>query len=215
MVSYKNILDHVKTWEGGLVFFNKENQWTNQGIQWTTYKALAPKLLGIQNPTVEGLKTMSEAQAEVFIKYFWDKATFNNSITNQAAANAFFEMLWGGGAYGIKWLQNVIGVYADGKVGPKTVSAANKYPSSILINEVMARYQSLADKDPSRYSFAINGWRNRWNNLYLISKQYFQTITDEMKKTVLDSKKKSNNFIWYFPLALFVGFLGYKKYIKK
>jgi lysozyme family protein len=209
MVSYKNILAHVKKWEGGLVFFEKENQYTNQGIQWTTYRALAPELLGIKNPTIEGLKNMSLAQAEKFIQYFWNKATFNNSITNQAAANAFFEMFWGGGVSGIKWLQRVIGVNADGRVGPKTVAAANEFPSSVLVDEVMKRYQFLADSNPTRYSFAIRGWRNRWIDLFKISKQYFQEMTDELREIVVRAKKKNKN-VWYIPAILVLAFLGYK-----
>ena len=116
MASFNNILNHVRKWEGGEVFFANENQWTNRGVQWNTYKALAPKLLGIANPTVEGLRSMTSAQADKFIVQFWNTATDNNKITNQAAANAFFEMLWGGGRSGIKWLQKVIGVYPDGRV---------------------------------------------------------------------------------------------------
>ena len=204
MVSYKNILAHVKKWEGGLVYFESEKQYTNQGIQWTTYRALAPKLLGISNPTIEGLKTMSQAQAEVFIKYFWNLATYNNSITNQASANAFFEMLWGGGTYGIKWLQNVLGVSADGKVGPNTVAAANKFPSSVLVNSVVERYNFLADKNTDKYGFAIKGWRNRWNDLLRISKIHFQVMTDELRQIVLDAKNKNSNIKWFLPLGLFL-----------
>jgi|TARA_R110000765_G_scaffold371868_1_gene462179 lysozyme family protein len=215
MVSYKNILAHVKKWEGGLVYFKTENQWTNQGIQWTTYKALAPRLLGISNPTVDGLKALTRAQAEKFIEYFWNVATNNNSITNQATANAFFEMLWGGGGYGIKWLQKVIGVYPDGRVGPKTVAAANAFPASVLVDEVLKRYNSLAKSNPAKYGGVINGWRNRWNDLLIISKRYFQAMTEELKKAVLNAKNKNNNISWVLPLGLFLGFLGYKKFIKK
>jgi lysozyme family protein len=215
VVSYKNILAHVKKWEGGLVYFESENQYTNQGIQWTTYRALAPKLLGISNPTIEGLKTMSQSQAEVFIKYFWNKATYNNSITNQASANAFFEMLWGGGKYGIKWLQNVLGVSADGKVGPYTVAEANNFPSILLVNAVLERYNFLADKNPAKYGFAIKGWRNRWNDLLRISKVHFQVMTDELRQIVLDAKNKNKNIKWFLPLGLFLGYLGYRKFVKK
>ena len=162
MSSYNNIIDHVRRWEGGEQYFKNEGQWTNRGVQWTTYKALAPKLLGIANPTVEGLRSMSADQADKFIVQFWNTATDNSAITNQASANAFFEMLWGGGRSGIKWLQKVIGVYPDGRVGAKTVAAANKFDPETLLKEVLKRYEYLARAKPSEYGEYIDGWRNRF-----------------------------------------------------
>jgi hypothetical protein len=62
MASYKNILKHVQKWEGGLVYFPEENQWTNRGVQWTTFQKLAPKLLGIENPQIDDLKNMTQSK---------------------------------------------------------------------------------------------------------------------------------------------------------
>jgi len=213
MVSYKNILAHVHKWEGGLVYFPTEKQWTNRGVQWTTYKALAPKLLNIANPTLDGLKSMTQAQADKFIKYFWDKATYNNSITNQAAANAFFEMFWGGSKYGIKWLQRVLGVNPDGNVGPLTIAAANKYPPSKLIEEVKKRYVALAKADPSKYNYVLDGWINRWNSLLDISKKYFNQLVENLPKDI-EGKKKSKIII-YLLGGLAVSYIIYKRMYKK
>ena len=213
MASFKNILSHVHKWEGGLVYHKGEGQWTNRGVQWSTYKKLAPKLLGIAKPTLEGLKSMSVGQADKFIEYFWNKATFNNSITNQATANAFFEMLWGGGNYGIKWLQRVIGVYPDGSVGPKTVAAANEYPPSILVDEVKRRYNALAKSNPSKYGEYIDGWINRWNYLYSISKKYFEEFKGDLPEVLVSGKKKSK-VMWFLLGGLAVAYIVYKR-IKK
>ena len=213
MVSFVNILPFVRKWEGGEVYFPTEGQWTNRGVQWTTYKALAPKLLGIPNPTVEGLRSMTEAQGDKFIEYFWNKATFNNSITNQATANAFFEMLWGGGYYGITWLQKKIGVYPDGSVGPKTVAAANKFYPETILNEVLKRFNYLATANPAKYGEVIDGWRNRFNDLYAQSKMYFASIEDNLLKEIPESKKKSK--WWLLLLAAGGGYLIYKNIKKK
>ncbi len=80
MTSFINILPFVRKWEGGEVYFPTEKQWTNRGVQWNTYKQLAPKILGIQNPTVEGLRSMTESQGDKFVEYFWNKATNDNTI---------------------------------------------------------------------------------------------------------------------------------------
>ena len=209
MSSYNNVIDHVRRWEGGEVYFENEKQWTNRGVQWATYKALAPKLLGIANPTVEGLRSMSADQADKFIVQFWNTATDNSEITNQASANAFFEMLWGGGRSGIKWLQKVIGVYPDGRVGSKTVAAANKFDPETLLKEVLKRYEYLARANPSEYGDYINGWRNRWNALYNDSKKYFsEWKPDEVVKK--SGENNTNSKILQIAAVVSVGFVLYK-----
>ena len=213
MVSVNKILPFVRNWEGGEVYFEKEGQWTNRGVQWNTYKALAPKLLGIPNPTVEGLRSMTEAQGDKFIKYFWNKATFNNSITNQATANAFFEMFWGGYKNGLKWLQKKIGVFQDGNVGAKTVAAANKFDPETILNEVLKRYNYLATANPVKYGDYINGWTNRYNDLYSKSKMYFASNENNLLKDTPKSKKKSK--WWILLLAAGGGYLIYKNINKK
>ena len=214
MASFNNILNHVRKWEGGLVEFATEGQFTNRGVQWRTYKALAPKLLGIPNPTLEGLKSMTAAQADKFIVQFWNTATDNNKITNQAAANAFFEMLWGGGRSGIKWLQKVLGVYPDGRVGAKTVAAANKYPPNLLLDEVLKRYEYLAKADPKEYGEYIDGWRNRWKSLYSDSKRYFSEFKVEDLPEVLVRGKKKSKVILFILIGLIGSYFVYKK-VKK
>lgn len=207
MTSYVNILPFVQKWEGGEVYFPEENQWTNRGVQWNTYKQLAPKLLGIQNPTVSDLRNMSQEDGDKFIKYYWDKATFNNSIKNQAAANAFFEAYWGGGKSGLKWLQDKIGVFPDGIVGKKTVAKANQYDSEFILKEVLNRFNYLATSNPSRYGRFLNGWTNRWNDLYNRSKVYFVKSDELLDKPAEDN---TNTKILQIAALFSVGFVIYK-----
>lgn len=207
MTSYINILPFVRKWEGGEVYFPEENQWTNRGVQWNTYKQLAPKLLGIQNPTVSDLRNMSQEDGDKFIKYYWDKATFNNSIKNQAAANAFFEAYWGGGKSGLKWLQNKIGVFPDGIVGKKTVAKANQYDSEFILKEVLNRFNYLATSNPNRYGRFLKGWTNRWNDLYNRSKVYFVKSDELLDKPAEDN---TNTKILQIAALFSVGFVIYK-----
>lgn len=207
MTSYINILPFVRKWEGGEVYFPEENQWTNRGVQWNTYKQLAPKLLGIQNPTVSDLRNMSQEDGDKFIKYYWDKATFNNSIKNQATANAFFEAYWGGGKSGLKWLQNKIGVFPDGIVGKKTVAKANQYDSEFILKEVLNRFNYLATSNPSRYGRFLKGWTNRWNDLYNRSKVYFVKSDELLDKPAEDN---TNTKILQIAALFSVGFVIYK-----
>jgi lysozyme family protein len=212
MANYKEILPFVRKWEGGLVYFPEEEQYTNRGVQWNTFKALAPKLLNIKNPSVEDLKNMTQAQGDKFIEYFWNKSTNNNKINNQASANAFFEMLWGGGRSGIKWLQRKIGVYPDGVVGNKTVNAANKFDPETLLNEVQKRYNYLASSNPSRYGRFINGWTNRFNDLYNKTKMYFVNDSELLKET--PEKKINNKGLITLAAVSAASYIAYKLYTR-
>ena len=167
MANYKGILAHTNKWEGGLVYHKNEGQWTNRGIQWTTFKELAPRLINLASPTVEDLKALTQAQWEKFVEYFWNKATYNNAINDQAAANIMFLALWGSGSYGIRDMQKAIGTTADGIVGPITVQKinANKKASEILYQALDKRYRLLASVNPSVYSKYLKGWLNRLSEL--------------------------------------------------
>jgi lysozyme family protein len=164
---FRKILPHVDKWEGGLVFIPEEGQYTNRGIQWTTFKALAPNLIGIRNPTLDDLKNLTQKQWEAFIKYYWDVATFKNSVTNQRAAELMFQAFWGSGATGIKEMQKALKVTADGKTGPITVKAINTNPKApeVLYNALESFYRRLATQRPERYGRFLKGWLNRLSEL--------------------------------------------------
>jgi len=165
MATYKNILNHVDKWEGGWVYIPEEGQYTNRGIQFTTFKKLAPSILGIKNPTLEQLKNITQKQWEKFVQYFWNKATFNNAIKDQKAANVMFQALWGSGGYGVKEMQRALKVSPDGVVGLQTVKAinSNRRAGDILFNALENYYRRLGTS--SRYNRFVKGWLNRLNDL--------------------------------------------------
>jgi lysozyme family protein len=101
------------------------------------------------------------------VEYFWNKATYNNAINDQAAANIMFLALWGSGSYGIRDMQKAIGTTADGIVGPITVQKinANKKAAEILYQALDKRYRLLASVNPSVYSKYLKGWLNRLSEL--------------------------------------------------
>ena len=167
MADFRKILSHVDKWEGGLVFIPEEKQYTNRGIQWTTFKELAPRLIGISNPSLDDLKKLTQEQWEKFIQYFWNIATNGNSINNQRSAELMFQALWGSGRTGIKVMQRAIGVDADGIVGKITTSAINRNPKSpqILYQALEDFYKKLATDKPERYGRFLKGWLNRLSEL--------------------------------------------------
>jgi len=130
MATPLSIYPHVFKWEGGLVFHQNEGQFTNMGIQYSTYQALCEKLLN-RKPTMEHFKTMKKAEAEKFINHYWNLATFKNAIKSQEAANLMFQAYWGSGTVGIKEMQKALNaafktkLAIEGIVGPQTVGVIN------------------------------------------------------------------------------------------
>ena len=166
MADWRKIIDYVLKWEGGLVRFANENQWTNKGIQFTTFQMLAKKLLSI-DPTFENFENLTRDQATEFIKYYWDIATDNNSINNQESANLMFQAVWGSGKSGLMDMQRALNqafktnLSIDGIVGPQTVNVINRHNSGqVLYNALVQRYERLAANNPD-YSLYLNGWLNR------------------------------------------------------
>jgi lysozyme family protein len=170
MASFLNILPHVFKWEGGLVFHGNENQWTNKGIQYTTYKALAKQLLNIA-PNEAHFKKLTDTEAGKFIQYYWNKATYNNAIPNQDAANLMFTALWGSGGEGVKDMQRALNaayksnLVIDGQTGPATVAAirTNVKSPEVLYTALENRFKRLAT-NPT-YSKYLKGWLNRLTEL--------------------------------------------------
>lgn len=67
-----------------------------------------------------------------------------------------------GKARATKWLQQILGVKADGFIGPKTLAAARTTDSLILASKLLARresfYRSIARGRKTKF---LRGWLNR------------------------------------------------------
>lgn len=167
---YRLFVPFILRWEGGYVNdpIDRGGE-TNKGITRATFNALADTVLGIE-PTDWAFKNMTEAQAELFIKHYWDKATYNNSVHDQAIAEAITSWNWGSGRYGLMTFQRLLNdefgedLAVDGIIGAKTVNAANQIHPPTLLSRMIARrerfFRDLAKMDPSQERF-LKGWLNR------------------------------------------------------
>ena len=169
--SYKAAIPSLKKFEGGLVFIKTENQWTNRGVQYTTYVALA-KQLGLLEPlSLSRFKVMSVKDWEKFIKHYWDKATFQNAIVNEYAALMMFQAYWGSGNTGIAKMQAALNkayglnLATDGIVGIKTITAinSNSGAANTMWVALFDYYMALANDYPAKYGAFKQGWANRLN----------------------------------------------------
>ena len=79
--------------------------------------------------------------------------------------------MWGSGKWGIIIPQRLLGVEADGVVGPLTIAAVNKQsPADLFARIKAARITFLNDivkNNPSQKIF-LKGWINRLNDLKFV-----------------------------------------------
>ena len=181
MANVKYIYQWVFDWEGGLVYFPSEGQWTNKGVQEKTFYALSQKLLGVA-PTLANLKALTDAQAKKFIDYYWNSATYGNRIKNQEAANLMFFAYWASGNTGIEKMQAGLrklnpSILIDGVTGPQTVGTINnansKTVNTILRDTLEAWFRYLG-KYP-QYAMFLTGWLNRLGSLASVTSKTSDT----------------------------------------
>lgn len=96
---------------------------------------------------------------------FWDRWKADQ-IISQPLANILVDWVWASGVNGIKIPQRVLGITADGIVGPKTLAALNAAnPKELfdkLHNERIKFVEGIVQRNPSQKKF-INGWKRRIN----------------------------------------------------
>jgi lysozyme family protein len=125
MASYKKLKPIVLKWERGWANDpNDSGGCTMKGVTIGTFRAYFGKY-----KTCKDLRNITDSQWDsIFIQRYWNRWS-GDAIKNQSIANLLVDWFWTSGVYGIKYPQQVLGVTADGVVGPKTISAINNYPN--------------------------------------------------------------------------------------
>lgn len=106
--------------------------------------------------------------ADIFKSMFWDRWKADAIISDKVAA-ALVDWTWVSGANGIKLPQKLLGVKADGVVGPCTLQAVNawKDPDSLfrLVQESRKAYHSRIAPPGSSNRVFLRGWNARVDRL--------------------------------------------------
>lgn len=101
---------------------------------------------------------------EFYKKEFWDKARLDEVVSQQIANEIFVAGVNMGMKKAVMLAQKLVGVPADGLVGPKTLAAINKYDDAAFdeMYDVLEtdHYEMIIAANPSKRIFA-KGWRNR------------------------------------------------------
>lgn len=165
MANHEKLAPFIQKWEGGYVNHPLDKGGpTNSGVTLSTFRSVYGK-----NKTVKDLKKMTPEQWNyIFKTRFWNTWQAD-SIENQSIANLLVDWVYASGIYGIKYPQRVLGVTADGIVGPVTLAAINEYPNQEeLFNKLWKRrkehFDAIVRKNPSQKVF-YKGWINRLKGL--------------------------------------------------
>lgn len=165
MADYKKLVPHILKWEGGFVDDPMDRGGaTNKGVTIATFR----QYYGA-SASVSALKNMTDSQWEhIFLIGYWNPWRAYD-IENQSIANLVVDWAWHSGTRNsIRRVQSLLGVTADGVVGPVTLSAINDRCARELFNTIhaarLAFFDALVAASPSQSRF-INGWRNRVNSI--------------------------------------------------
>lgn len=178
---FETCLAHLLKLEGGFVSHGSDRGGaTNHGISLRFAAAearLDPVVRRLLDVDLDGdvdyldIRGLSrEAAAEVYRRCFWDRYHCGRLKPRMDGA-LFDQAVNGGGVAAVKILQQAVNLQrqfpdlvVDGRMGPKTVAAANKSdPNQVVefMRQLAAgRYRAIANADPSQRVF-LRGWLRR------------------------------------------------------
>lgn len=133
------------------------------GVTIATYRSYC-KRKGLPVPGIDELKAIPYARWRQLAKeMFWDRWQADR-ITSQPVANILVDWVWASGKYGITLPQKLLGVEADGIVGPVTLAALNgSEPRALFARLWQARaayIEAICARRPANRKFR-RGWLNR------------------------------------------------------
>lgn len=154
--SFDRALSAVLKHEGGFVNHPKDpGGATNKGITLATFRKWVKK-----GGTAADLKALTTAQAaKVYRGQYWNK--IHGDELPAGIDYAVFDFAVNSGvSRAARYLQGLVGVKADGVIGPKTIAAVNKHFSRDLIHKLCDDRMAFLRRLPTFKTFG-KGWTRR------------------------------------------------------
>lgn len=159
-------LDFTLRWEGGYVNDPADpGGATNKGVTQSTYDAWRAGKKLPKQPVRQ--ITHSEVGA-IYESRYWN-ACRCGELPAPVDLVVFDTAVNCGVGRASRWLQQALGVGADGEVGPKTVAAAQAHHAPVELARQVSRlraahYSAIVASNPKLKKF-LNGWTNRLGDL--------------------------------------------------
>lgn len=170
MADIYQLATFILKWEGGFVNdpVDKGGS-TNMGVTIGTWRSVGYDKDGDGDIDVDDLHllTREDVIERVLRPHYWNRWRADE-IHNQSVANILVDWVWASGAHGIRRPQRILGVTADGIVGPKTIAAVNSMDAMELHfrikNDRIRFIDEICKANPLQERFR-RGWLNRINEL--------------------------------------------------
>lgn len=164
MADIKQLNPIIRKWEGGYVNDSTDKGGaTNMGVTITTWQKIGYDKNHDGHIDSIDIKLLTPDDFNYVLKGYWNtwKA---DQIVNQKIANILVDWVWGSGKWGVIIPQRILGVVADGQVGPKTIAAINAADPVALLTKIYTARQDflhgIVAGNPSQAKY-IKGWLNR------------------------------------------------------
>lgn len=157
--NFRNSIPLVLAHEGGFVNHpNDPGGATNKGITIATFKRYIKP-----SGTVKDLKNMTTEQATIVYKrHYWDPVC--GDMLPAGVDHAVFDFAVNSGpSRAAKYLQKVVGVNQDGKIGPATLKAVHAMPAAAVVNTLMDERLAFMKRIRGGKSWKTfsRGWQKR------------------------------------------------------
>lgn len=160
MADPKILTPFIQSWEGGFSNNPKDpGGATMKGVTLATFRSYYGA-----SKTVNDLKAITDEQwMHIFRKGYWDKWKADQ-IKSQSIANICVDWVYNSGKSGITKVQTLLGVKADGIVGPKTLEALNAKDPKTLFNQIWDARKKFYESLKTFPTFG-KGWMRRLNSI--------------------------------------------------
>jgi lysozyme family protein len=156
ITNFEACLAHVLQSEGGFVNNPKDpGGMTNLGCT----KAVWEEFVGHPVSEKDMRNLTPEMVAPLYKRKYWDKVA-GDQLPAGVDYAVFDAAINSGPGRAAKWLQEVVGVVADGAIGPKTILAIRAIPARTVIAEYNDKRLQFLESLPAWDTFG-KGWGNR------------------------------------------------------